>query len=480
MIGRIVDFDKTTDYWVKVSVDVESRSGLYSSSCEVYLGDPEAGGTLLDPDNSSPYQCISTARDTVFGTDPIESEREIFTLSSLNWATVRGAISPKGSIMLGDGYLESPTTRFIVDGRWYPSDPAQQGPFVTIEPGATLDWAAFRRNGESTAHASGYFSYRIYDGGVPTRFWVQGMASNWRGVEFNWDYTCQIFDGNPLEGASPAAHATPYRCDMTTTKVDGNGDYRVDFDVHVVPIQTLGPLQARPLMSEGCDDAGDACYFVPATNEAWVVDGKPLGPRSQNPTDEQAKYEFSYASGRTITNSVDVSASAEANVLDIFVATIKVAYGWQQTDETEKKWVASMIIPPHHEGWFEFTPAYRKIAGDFLFEVDGTWYRVENSTFIVPDSTSPGTLVSHTSLIAGSPGGGVGAEPPVTPAPVDPALANLKPGATRGTASGSLATTGGTGDPAAFGWIAGALLLAGAGVVTVRRLGRRRARPTAR
>lgn len=471
MIGRIVDFDKTTDYWVRVSTQVTNIVGTYTSSCEVFLGDPEAGGTVLDQESASPYRCFSSHLDDVFADDPIRVINETFTISSLNWATARGAISPQGTVMLGDGHLESPTTRFIVDGRWFPSDPAEQGPFNTIEPGATLDWAAFRRNGESDANASGYFSYRIYDSGVPTRFWVSGMASNWRGVEFNWDYTCQIFDGDPLQGAS-AVTESPYLCDMATTTVNGNGDYRVDFTIRTAPIQTLGPLEARDLMSEGCGDPADACYFVPATNEAYLPPGTPLGPPYANAGDEEAEYEFYYATGRSITNSIDVSISAQANVLEIFKATIKFAYGWEETNEVDKKWIATMKVPAKEEGWFEFAPAYRRISGDFLFEVDGTWYRVANGTFTVPDSTVPGTLTSHTRPIAGSPGGGTGAEPPVTPAPVDPALAGLDPSGAKSSGSGVLATTGG-GDVSGSVWISAAAVLSGALLLVFARLTRR-------
>jgi hypothetical protein len=479
MIGRIVDFGKQTDYWIRAATEVRAGVEIYWSWCEVYLGDPAAGGIKLDQDTASPYRCFSSDRQTVTGGHPLSMHLETFTLSSLNWATARGAISPQGSIMLGDGHLESPSTRFIVDGRWFPSDPAEQAPFNTIEPGATLDWAAFRRNGESDANASGYFSYRIYDGGVPTRFWVSGMASNWRGVEFNWDYTCQIFDGDPLEGAS-AVDQSPYLCEMATTTVNGNGDYRVDFTIRTAPIQTLGPLQARDLMSEGCGDAGDVCYFVPATNDAYVPPGQPLGPPYANAGDEEAEYEFYYATGRSTTNSVDVSLSAQANVLDIFKATIKIAYGWEETDEVDKKWIATMKVPAHEEGWFEFAPAYRRISGDFLFEVNGTWYRVANGTFTVPDSTVPGTLTSHTRPIVGSPGGGTGSEPPATPTPVDPAPAGQKSGTTRGAASGNLAATGGATDPSASGLIAGALLLAGTAALSAAHLSRRRVRKATR
>jgi len=71
MIGRIVDFDKTTDYWVRVSTQVTNIVGTYTSSCEVFLGDPEAGGTVLDQESASPYRCFSSHLDDVFAADPI-------------------------------------------------------------------------------------------------------------------------------------------------------------------------------------------------------------------------------------------------------------------------------------------------------------------------------------------------------------------------------------------------------------------------
>ena len=466
--ARIVDFGTVTEFWVVADAHTSGGGTTYGSSCRIYRGDPAAGGTELDQSQDSPYWCNSTHQGMLPGPDPRYAYDETFEVSSLDWATVRGAISPQGSVSLHDGALESPTTRFITDGRWYPADPAEQLPFLTIAPGATLDWAAFRRNGESTENASGYFSYRIYDGGVPTRFWVSGMASNWRGVEFNWDYTCQIFDGDPSQGAL-AVTASPYTCDMTTTEVSGRGDYRVDFAIKTAPIQTLEPLEARDLMSAGCGDAADACYFVPATNDALVEPGKPLGPPYANDGEDDAEYQFSYASGRSITNTVNVSVSAEANVLDLFKVAIKVAYGWEETDETEKKWIATMIVPAHEEGWFEFAPAYRKISGDFLFETGGTWYRV-TGTFTVPDDTTPGTLTSHTRALSDE----VEAEPPVTPTPAAPAQ-TPQPTATPAAASGALAATGSSVDPSAAAWLAGIAVLAGAALLLTRlaRRGRR-------
>jgi len=457
MTGRIVDLGTAADFWVRIEAWMKTDDEFYGSSCRFYRGDPDAGGVLLDDATQSPYQCA--ASDYTVDYDLGEVVSQGFTVSSLNWATVRGAITPQGSVSLREGHLESPSTRFITDGRWYPADPAAQQPFLTIAPGATLDWAAYRRNGESDQNASGYFSYRIYDGGAPTRFWVSGMASNWRGVEFNWDYTCQIFDGDPLQGASAVDHS-PYSCDMTTTEVSGRGDYRVDFTIRTAEIQTLGPLEARDLMSAGCGDAADACYFVPATNDALVEPGTPLGPPYSNDGEDDAEYQFSYASGRSITNTVNVSASAEANVLDLFKVAIKVAYGWEETDETDKKWIATMIVPAHEQGWFEFAPAYRRISGDFLFETGGTWYRVTGGTFTVPDSTVPGTLTSHTRAISD----GVEAEPPVTPTPATPAptpTSRTMPAA----ASGALAATGSSVDPSVTARLAGIAVLVGAALL---------------
>jgi hypothetical protein len=465
MIAQIIDFDRTTEYWIKTVAYVPDTL-MYGSACQIFHGDPAAGGTLVAADDS-PYQCWSPGHTQTPGAHPRRGFAETFTITSLNWATARGAITPQGTVKLGDGYLESPTTRFIVDGRWYPSDPAEQGPYVTIESGATLNFAAFRRNGESDANAEGLFSYRIYDGGVPTRFWVSGMASNWRGIEFNWDYDCKIYDGDPLAGALPVSES-PYSCDMSTTKIDGNADYRVDFVVKVGAIETLGPLQARDLIAAGCGNPTDACYFVPTTDEAVVQPGTVLGAPYANTGDEEADYSFYYATNRSITHTFDLTVSAEVNVFDVFKASIKAAYGYENTNETDKKWVATMKVPAHEEGWFEFAPAYRKISGDFLFEVDGTWYRVTGGSYTVPDDRLTGLLTSHTRPVLSSPGGGgVGAEPPTTAAPLDPTLSGSQTG--RGSrATGGLAATGSDFDATGASWAALAAVLAGAGLLSTR------------
>ncbi|MCS3844450.1 hypothetical protein [Microbacterium sp. AK031] len=474
MNARIVDFGRTTDYWIKAFVYVEESGSTYASDCQIYLGDPAAGSQPLGED-ASPYQCWSPGYEQTTGEHPRQLFSETFTITSLNWAAARGAIMPQGTVMLGDGHVESPSTRFVVDGRWYPSDPSEQKPYATIEPGATLNFAAFRRNGESTANAEGLFSYRIYDGGVPTRFWVSGYASNWRGVEFNWDYDCAIYDGDPLTGALVVS-ASPYSCDMATTKVDGNADYRVDFRVQAASIQTLGPLRARDYIAAGCSDPGaGSCYFVPTSDETLIEHGKVLGAPYANNGSEEADYSFYYATARSITHTFDITASAEVNVLEIFKASIKVAYGYEHTDETTEKWVAAMKIPAHQEGWFEYAPAYRKIAGDFLFEVDGTWYRVTGGSFTVPDDKGIGHLSSFTRDVVAVPGGGVGSEPPPTPAPIDPTHSGVDGAMGQGKASGALAATGTDVDWTGPTWIAIAAVLMGAVLFLKRFLAARRA-----
>lgn len=465
MIARIVDFGRTTDYWIKAHASVWDGGSSYGSECEIFLGDPV--GSLPLSDDVSPYQCSTPGYEDKKGEHPGRLFSETYTIASLNWATARGAIMPQGTVKLGDGYLESPSTRFIVDGRWYPSEPSEQKPYLTIESGATLNFAAFRRSGESESNAQGLFSYRIYDNGVPTRFWVSGMASNWRGIEFNWDYTCEIYDGDPLTGAL-AVTASPYSCDMSTTKISGNGDYRVDFKVQVAPIATVGPLGARDLIAAGCNDASDACYFVPTSDETLVEHGEVLGAPYSNTGEKEADYSFYYATARSITHTFDVTVSAEVNVLDVFKASIKLAYGYENTDETTKKWVAMMRIPPQKEGWFEFAPAYRKIAGDFLFEVDETWYRVTGGSFTVPDDKGIGHLSSFTRDVVTSPGGGVGAEPPTTPAPLDPVTPAAEHVPAKGQAAGALAATGTDTDLTGPMWAAFAAVLIGAALLAPR------------
>ncbi len=482
MTGRIVDFATTTDYWVMTRTTVDGDE--YRSDCRIFRGEPTRGGVVLDPDEESPYLCESTSATVPGADDAVRAWTESFRLASLDWATVRGAITPHGRVSLQEGYLESPSTRFIVDGRWYPKTGTaqEQAPYLSVASNTSREWSAFERNGEAVHAPTGYFSYRIVDAGVPTRFWVKGMAQNLRHVQFNHTGECEIWDGDPRDGGKPDV-VSPYTCDANGSNLDGRGDWKVDFDITAATIHDVAVLEAGPLFEDGCSAENATCYFLATKKEPLLGKGQPLGPPYANTGDTPVPYEFRYATGRSSTNSFHVAVGFSLKAGDIAKFSIETTYGYEWTDETEQKWVASMDVPPHTVGAFSFAPAYLVFTGDYLFQVGDEWYRVAGGTFTYPDDENPGYLTNSFSPLHPNYGG---AQPGTTPlTPLNPPLAGLTPGASAASgdtaAAGTvthLAATGG-GDAGTTLWAALIGLLAGGALLSARVIARHRRRGAA-
>src|SRR6218665_680630 len=133
-----------------------------------------------------------------------------------------------------------------------------------------------------------------------------------------------------------------------------------------------------------------------------------------------------------------------------------------------------MAVPPGNVGWFPYAPSYSRFTGDYLFELDGLWYRAKDVTVTMPSDKSIGTLSNHHAVIGSN---HPDIELPFPPLPATPAqpLEPLTPGATQGAAASAsgLATTGGA-DLTLTGWVGAAVLLAGLGLLIGRRAVRAR------
>jgi hypothetical protein len=218
---RIVMLGQPTPFWVKMSV--EDHVGV-DTTCDVYLGEPNAGGVVAD---QSPFTCS--------GGNPKlwEDHTRLKIHVGLNRdAEASGTILPTGGVSLANRTYKTydvPYTRLGDE---------------SVPAGGTTTFDTVLRVGDKPAfdkQARTEFAYQIYDGGVPTKYWVAGLSTNYRGRVFNGDSRCGIYPSNPLAGESQLDQRvpltdSPYTCSAGGSYQhgphdDGNGHYDATFTV---------------------------------------------------------------------------------------------------------------------------------------------------------------------------------------------------------------------------------------------------------
>ncbi len=492
MSARIQDYEKVTDYWVTVRLEFWYDDSaihpeyVYEAPCVIYDGDPNAGGTVVNQNSDSPYECDSIP-ETGVGNNvgiPESVYSASLDLRSLVWSTVRGVLAPQGALSLGDGSLQTATQQTIVAGRHLTS----YTEYPTVAAGETLEWAAYQRNGEAPQAPDVLFAYRLFDHGAPTGFWVSGGASNTRGAEFDHASDCEIYQGSPLAGGQVIT-SSPFTCTMSSQNVSGRGDWKVTFTIDMAAVVDVVPLQAERDLPVACGTSELTCIYELLGQTSLVKSPTRLDSGSANNTSQPLTYMLKFASGRSTTNSVNIAATAKTSFFDLFTASIRIAYGWSQTDEVTKIYSDTMTIPPGCVGWFTLAPAYLVVTGNYLYQLNGSWYRAKGITWTIPDNKTPGAKTANEAPITGSdadcsapgvnthptaPPGVVGvgaAEPPIGAQPpvgaepptesTPPAISSSPPTAPPVTPGPALAATGTDFDPAIAGTGAGALILLG-------------------
>ena len=234
MVAHVVENGLSTPFWVRVvsARNYSEGATFYDAGCDVFRGDPDVGGTLLDPAEGSPYTCEKTGIQY----DPGEGNITTLTvtISSLIWTTARGIVAPQSGVTLTNGTFETSAPHTFID------DMPQAVAALPRELGFPdqLTWASSARNGESTAPARAEFTYDIQGSGGYT---VTGWASTAKdGAYFDHGADCDILhDGQPV--ASP-----PFRCQVDGLDLASGGDWQAVFRVSRVTGTDVGVIEPTP------------------------------------------------------------------------------------------------------------------------------------------------------------------------------------------------------------------------------------------
>ncbi|WP_448810446.1 hypothetical protein [Agromyces bauzanensis] len=380
---RIVERGVPTAYWIKGSVDWD---GGPAGVCDIYrLQD----GNLVEVDaaNDSPYACTHETES--------RDNRAIvkFAVTSLVWATVRGTITPTGAISLDEAWYESLNQKAELNGTTI-----GDGTTDALASGQTSSWVVYRRNAEGGEGAKMDFGYRIIENGKPTPFYVVGHTTNTRdGLGYDHDAACDIYLGEPLAGGVKQ-HYSPYHCASNGSNVDGRADWKVDFTVSALPYTPVTEKHlAQQLITESCVNSESYCSYVPFSMVDVIKDPVVVGtPITNNGYVEQSEsHEVSHT--REITNIWELKWSVSYTWAKVFKASMEFGYERKEMEATEWKDSIEMNVEGRSVGWYELSPAYQHVTGDYMVRHNGVDYRILNSTFDIPklfeqQSTIPGEL----------------------------------------------------------------------------------------
>lgn len=458
---RIVLMGTATDYWVRGTVQLEtsiwSDSGYaLDVSCVMYRGDPDTDGEFAT--GGVPYVCDASDSGYLNGEQVAD-----FRISDNVAAEVQGTVTTGVEVSLDSGAYFLNTTHAVPG-----SD--------TVAALSFTQWDAILRDGDDSIPAytaQGRFVYRIVDGGAPTRYWVMGMAENYRGVEFDHTSTCEIYDHDPTPSASSPGPATPvsispYECSMTDENIDGTrGDWMVHFTVdrHAMTVIT-DPFEQAAKIDEICTTDSTDCGLALASVT------KVLGPGKQasdilNNTSSTETLEESITASRdiTTTNSVGVAVEVKAKVMDLFSVEVTATYGYSIAQSTTYSNTKVLKIPPRTAGWFSLSPEMVRAVGDLILRDGDTYYLLSDVSydFAQPSGFSVVTAEYQT-LIGAEPDGGVQPSPAATTPPVTGA-----PVAKHATANAATLPATGTSADGVLGLLGLIALLAGIGLVIIRR-----------
>lgn len=436
-------------YWVKGVLHGTAPNP--SGTCDIYVGDPDAGGIPASP---QPYLCDAT--DTT-GQFPGTDETFWFNVHDNVAAEVQGIVSPTGPVSLDSGYYDLNTPHFY-DGS------------LTVSANTTTHWDSILRSGDNPIPAwtaSGIFVYRIVDNGQPTPYWVEGLGQNYRGVEFDRTSTCNIYDHNPTPsaespGPSTPVNVSPYRCDMTSRDIGYRGNWEVTYSISKRPLQVVtGAFEQAELMNQFCADDETNCGLTLASATKVLGPAEQASDKVANNTTKTLKSNVTASRTVTITNSIGVKVTVEGEVADLFKASVSLSYNFSIAKSSTYTQTQILPIPPGMEGWWTMRAEMVRVVGDIVIRDGDTYYLLKDVSYDFPEVGGLSVLTAESSPIGVSEG-----EPgaPGNPGTSNPTSSN--PGASVPDTL-RLARTGATVDatPYLLGLLA---MFTGAGLLLIR------------
>lgn len=469
---RVVMLGTGSGFWIAPRVGAFGDTAY--ATCQVYQGDPRAGGTLAA---SSPFTC------DIVSTQSWPNTRYTFKVALNRYVETAAVFAPSGPVALTAGHFEFGNLPYGVPGT------------ADVASGTTTRAESVIREGDVSAYpdsARVEFTYRIVDDGTPTTYWIAGWSNNNRAHGgIHRDGTCFIVDRDPLGKDAlpldqmPRVKVSPFTCDLHEAWPGGSGGYEATFAVSKRKMVVLdgsgtGPntLQVRELVDGVCGTNPDDCGLSLAS--ATTVPGtvRQMSETVFNGGDSEITPTKTISSSETITNS----GGFKLTVKSIFTAfgakweaALEVNYQRAVAETTSTTLTLPIKTPPHQKSWWEGSPPMVHTEGTVIVLKDGIYYEVINVSADFPNTAHDAqwAIVQRWEPY-------IGEEPPIgdptSPGPAastpDVSLSSSAAGTSR-----SLAATG-VAHEQLIGWtaVSAFLLAGGAALVLIRRRTRVRTR----
>lgn len=391
--------------WIKTRLHVEGGSSY--AQCEVYKGDPRAGGVV---DGLAPYTCFPHL------TQNFPNVRYTFSIEMNRYVESSGTINTVGPVSLAGGkfYFEQP---FRIAGA------------ASVGTASSTTFSTVMRESDKGISveddmAKTRFSYRIQDtqdvGGVPTvvdsKYFIAGVVS--RNRSGSNEASCWVFDVEP-DGTTAwrdlaQAKAAPFTCSASGTRVD-SGNWAATIivakrDITVIPA-TERPRQTD-LYRDVCSVRADDCDLRLATvvskeGEPRAMSGKWENRKSDKPL--LHSFKFTSKQSTTTTFGTELTLGVEGGIGIKYKAEIKASFEYEIASETsvsdeqeveiekgERAYIVGAPTIVHTEGDIYVLRGDRLfllqgVIADFPLAGDNTWnYWVESEP--IPGWTAGGGL----------------------------------------------------------------------------------------